>query len=83
MAAPQEKTNEKEDEEKTPEPEPKKEQPEVLTVTHADLKAMCLKVARAGKKNEVKAVLKGYGAIKAVDVSVNKIVEVISKLEEL
>ena len=60
-----------------------KEQPEPPTATHADLKAVCLKVAREGKKDAVKAVLKTYDAIKAVDIPVAKIVEVIAKLEEL
>lgn len=52
-------------------------------VTHADLKAACLKVARAGKKTEVKDVLSSYDAVKAADVAEDKISEVIEKLEAL
>ncbi|AZU97906.1 coil containing protein [Vibrio phage LP.1] len=53
------------------------------TATHDDLKQTCLKVARAGKKAEVKEVLNQYGAVKAVDVPLDSIVECIDKLEAL
>lgn len=51
--------------------------------THADLKAACLKVARDGKKDQVKALLAEYGAAKAVDVAVELLEEVITKIEAL
>ncbi len=50
---------------------------------HADLKAQCLLVARAGKKDQVKAVLKSYGAVKALDVPLHEIAGVITKLGKL
>lgn len=53
------------------------------TLNHDDLKAKCLEVARKGKKAEVKGVLASYDAVKAVDVPVAKIAEVIEKLGAL
>lgn len=52
-------------------------------LNHDDLKAKCLEVARKGKKAEVKGVLASYDAVKAVDVPVAKIAEVIEKLGAL
>lgn len=63
-------------------PVQKAEQTEVLK-THDDLKQVCLTVARAGKKAEVKDVLKSYGAVKAVEVAVELIEECIGKLEAI
>ncbi|AUR82039.1 coil containing protein [Vibrio phage 1.017.O._10N.286.55.C11] len=53
--------------------------------THEDLKATCLKVARAadGNKAKVKAVLADYYAVKASDVPSDKIAEVIEKVEAI
>ncbi len=53
--------------------------------THEDLKATCLKVARAGDGNKakVKAVLADYYAVKASDVPADKIAEVIEKVEAI
>ena len=53
--------------------------------THEDLKATCLKVARAGDGNKakVKAVLADYDAVKASDVPADKIAEVIEKVEAI
>ena len=59
-------------------PTPKKE------LTHTDLKDACLTSARSDAKNrdKLKALLKEYGAVKAVDVPVDKIEEVIGKIEK-
>ena len=69
------------------EPEPEPEVVETKTAkpepTHADLKAACLKVARDDKKDQVKALLADYGAAKAVDVAVELLEEVITKIEAL
>lgn len=56
---------------------------EVKTFTHADLKAACLTSARADSDNrdKLKALLKTYGAVKAVDVPKDKLEEVITKIE--
>ena len=56
---------------------------EVKTLTHDDLKQACLTSARANADNraKLKALLKTYGAVKAVDVPADKINEVISKIE--
>lgn len=53
--------------------------------THEDLKATCLKVARAvaGNKEKVKAILATYDAVKATDVPADKIGEAIEKIEAL
>lgn len=56
---------------------------ETVKRNHDDLKKVCLAVARSGKKQEVKDVLANYDAVKAVDVALDKIDEVIGKLEEL
>ena len=52
-------------------------------LNHADLKAACLKSARADSANrdKLKVLLKGYGAVKAVDVPEGKLAEVIGKIE--
>lgn len=60
-----------------------KKEPVKTVLTHADLKAACLKVARDGKKDAVKSLLSTYDAVKAADVPEHKIGEVIEKLEAL
>lgn len=52
-------------------------------LTHADLKAICLVKARADSKNrdKLKALLKEYNAVKANDVEVGKLAEVIGRIE--
>lgn len=63
---------------------PEKEQPKAqVQLTSEDLKAVCLTVARAGKKDEVKAVIASYGVTKSIDVPLDKIAECISKIEKL
>ena len=56
---------------------------ESKTFTHDDLKQACLKAARADSKNrdKLKALLKTYGAVKAVDIPQDKLAEVIAKIE--
>lgn len=64
-----------------------KETPEQLerpldALTHDDLKAACLAKSReeTGNKAKIKALLKSYGAVKAVDVPEDKLCEVIGKI---
>lgn len=53
-------------------------------LTHDDLKEACLTSARAdlANKNKIKALLKEYGATKAVDVCVSKLEEVINRIQK-
>lgn len=51
--------------------------------THADFKDICLKVARSGKKEEVKAVIASYGVSKSIDVPSDKLAEAYQKVEAL
>lgn len=66
--------------------EAEKEEPapeQSKTYTHDDLKQACLTSARADSANrdKLKALLKSYGAVKAVDVPADKLAEVIGKIE--
>lgn len=62
----------------------KAETPEPFTYTHDDLKNVCLKTAREDQDNKakLKALLKEYGASKAVDVPKDKLEEVITKINK-
>ena len=66
--------------------EAEKEEPapeQSKTYTHYALKQACLTSARADSANrdKLKALLKSYGAVKAVDVPADKLAEVIGKIE--
>lgn len=52
--------------------------------THADLKGACLISARDKSENrdKLKALLKEYGALKAVDVDIKDLTEVISRINK-
>ena len=70
-------------------PEPTKEAVKPVAVeyadpTHDDLKQACLTSARADSKNrdKLKALLKEYGATKAVDVEPRQIAEVIARINK-
>lgn len=54
-------------------------------LTHEDLKLACLASVKADMKNKplIKAILAEYSAVKAVDVPLDKIGEVIAKIEAL
>lgn len=54
------------------------------TYTHDDLKQECLKTARADSANrdKLKALLKEYGAIKALDVPYDKVSEVVNRIKK-
>ena len=72
----------------TPEPVAEETKPVLEIVqsralTHDDLKQACLVKARADSKNrdKLKALLKEYGSVKALDVPIAKLAEVIGRVE--
>ena len=52
-------------------------------VDHDTFKNACLKVARSGKKDEVKAIIESYGVKKSTEVPVEKLGEALAKVEGL
>lgn len=72
---------------KTEKSQIKKEQLEeskAVSYTHEDLKTACLTASRANQENKpkLKALLKEYGANKAVEVPLEKLEEVITKINK-
>tara|TARA_R110000772_G_scaffold24365_1_gene64404 strand:- start:4 stop:309 length:306 start_codon:yes stop_codon:yes gene_type:complete len=60
----------------------KEVKPIAKTLTHDDLKQACLVKARADSANreKLKALLASFGAVKAVDVPIGKVAEVIGRI---
>ena len=58
--------------------------PSTETLTHDDLKQVCLVKARADSANreKLKALLASFGAVKAVDVPIDKLGEVIARINK-
>jgi len=58
---------------------------DIPKMTHEDLKTVCLEKVRkdAANKAKIKSILAEYGATKAGDISSEKLVEVIGKVEAL
>ena len=62
----------------------KEVKPIAKTLTHDDLKQACLVKARADSANreKLKALLASFGAVKAVDVPIDKLGEVIARINK-
>ena len=65
-------------------PEPKPVVEVIETLNHDDLKQVCLVKARADSANrdKLKTLLASFGAVKAVDVPIDKLGEVISRINK-
>ena len=67
-----------------PKPVVEEVKPSAETLTHDDLKQVCLVKARADSANreKLKALLASFGAVKAVDVPIDKLGEVIARINK-